>query len=90
MLDAGTRETQSADHEKNDRKKTLLSTCSSPLGPHPSTGHVHGCLGSEIGRDPVLPTRFDRRSRSSHPILYRYSLEVAVDNEKEEVSNKME
>ena len=28
--------------------------------PHPSTGHAHGCLASEIGRDPAFPTRFDR------------------------------
>ena len=57
MLGDGTRGPQRADHGKNDRKKNLLSTCASPLVPHPSTGHVHGCLGSEIGRDPVLPTR---------------------------------
>ena len=28
--------------------------------PHPSTGHAHGRLASEIGRDPAFPTRFDR------------------------------
>tara|TARA_B110000503_G_scaffold71151_1_gene110542 strand:- start:444 stop:701 length:258 start_codon:yes stop_codon:yes gene_type:complete len=28
--------------------------------PHPSTGHAHGCLASEIGRDPAFPTRYDR------------------------------
>ena len=41
-------------HEK------LYSTCASPVVPHPSTGHAHGCLASEIGRDPAFPTRFDR------------------------------
>ena len=38
----------------------LYSTCASPLVPHASTGHAHGCLASEIGRDPAFPTRFDR------------------------------
>ena len=38
----------------------LYSTCASPVVPHPSTGHAHGCLASEIGRDPAFPTRFDR------------------------------
>jgi hypothetical protein len=28
--------------------------------PHPSTRHAHGCLASEIGRDPAFPTRYDR------------------------------
>ena len=40
--------------------KKLYSTCASPVVPHPSTGHAHGCLASEIGRDPAFPTRFDR------------------------------
>jgi len=26
----------------------LYSTCASPVVPHPSTGHAHGCLASEI------------------------------------------
>ena len=69
-------------------KKNFTEYVRFPVGPPPETGHVHGCLGSEIGRDPVLPTRFDRRSRSSHPILYRYSLEVAVDNEIERFAIK--
>ena len=38
----------------------LYSTCASPVVPHPSTGHAHGCLASEIGRDPAFPTRYDR------------------------------
>ena len=40
--------------------RKLYSTCASPVVPHPSTGHAHGCLASEIGRDPAFPTRFDR------------------------------
>ncbi len=32
--------------------------------PHPSTRHAHGCLASEIGRDPAFPTRYDRTGRS--------------------------
>ena len=42
------------------RKRKLYSTCASPVVPHPSTGHAHGCLASEIGRDPAFPTRYDR------------------------------
>ena len=38
----------------------LYSTCASPVVPHLSTRHAHGCLASEIGRDPAFPTRFDR------------------------------
>ena len=38
----------------------MISTGTSPVVPHPSTGHAHGCLASEIGRDPAFPTRFDR------------------------------
>ena len=45
--------------EKEIRER-LYSTCASPVVPHPSTGHAHGCLASEIGRDPAFPTRFDR------------------------------
>lgn len=32
--------------------------------PHPSTRHAHGCLASEIGRDPAFPTRYDRTESS--------------------------
>ena len=47
--------------KKNNRKRIrLYSTCASPVVPHPSTGHAHGCLASEIVRDPAFPTRFDR------------------------------
>ena len=56
---AGTCGPQSVDRQKNVCKK-LYSTCASPVVPHPSTGHAHGCLASEIGRDPAFPTRFDR------------------------------
>ena len=45
---------------KKNSKRGLYSTCASPVVPHPSTGHAHGCLASEIGRDPAFPTRFDR------------------------------
>eukprot|EP00961_Rhodomonas_salina_P137355 1847748-Rhodomonas_salina.1 len=34
----------------------LYSTCASPVVPHPSARHAHGCLASEIGRDPAFPT----------------------------------
>ena len=58
---AGTCGPQSADrHRKKSCDKKLYSTCASPVVPHPSTGHAHGCLASEIGRDPAFPTRFDR------------------------------
>ena len=33
--------------------------------PHLSTRHAHGCLASEIGRDPAFPTRYDRTESSS-------------------------
>jgi hypothetical protein len=46
--------------QKNQKRMRLYSTCASPVVPHPSTGHAHGCLASEIGRDPAFPTRFDR------------------------------
>ena len=42
----------------------LYSTCASPVVPHPSTRHAHGCLASEIGRDPAFPTRYDRTELS--------------------------
>ena len=42
----------------------LYSTCASPVVPHLSTRHAHGCLASEIGRDPAFPTRFDRTENS--------------------------
>jgi hypothetical protein len=45
---------------QRNQKIRLYSTCASPVVPHPSTGHAHGCLASEIGRDPAFPTRFDR------------------------------
>ena len=32
--------------------------------PHLSTRHAHGCLASEIGRDPAFPTRYDRTEDS--------------------------
>ena len=43
----------------------LYSTCASPVVPHLSTRHAHGCLASEIGRDPAFPTRYDRTEDSS-------------------------
>ena len=43
----------------------LYSTCASPVVPHLSTRHAHGCLASEIGRDPAFPTRYDRTENSS-------------------------
>ena len=46
------------------QKRGLYSTCASPLVPHPSTSHAHGCLASEIGRDPAFPTRYDRTEGS--------------------------
>ena len=52
---------------KGDEKKDvefLYSTCASPVVPHPSTRHAHGCLASEIGRDPAFPTRYDRTELS--------------------------
>ena len=42
------------------KSKGLYSTRASPVVPHPSTRRAHGCLASEIGRDPAFPTRFDR------------------------------
>ena len=42
----------------------LYSTCASPVVPHPSTRHAHGCLASEIGRDPAFPARYDRTGLS--------------------------
>lgn len=42
----------------------LYSTCASPVVPHLSTRHAHGCLASEIGRDPAFPTRYDRTEDS--------------------------
>ena len=52
----------------------LYSTCASPVVPHPSTGHAHGCLASEIGRDPAFPTRFDRTVGSLEVSLLASSL----------------
>ena len=51
---------QSRQQQVINFKMKLYSTCASPLVPHASTGHAHGCLASEIGRDPAFPTRFDR------------------------------
>ena len=69
--------------KKIDQK--LYSTCASPVVPHPSTGHAHGCLASEIGRDPAFPTRFDRTVDSPEVSLLApsttspYSLEETVE-----------
>jgi hypothetical protein len=51
---------QITSHQENSKREILYSTCASPVVPHPSTGHAHGCLASEIGRDPAFPTRYDR------------------------------
>ena len=48
-----------------EREIGLYSTCASPVVPHLSTRHAHGCLASEIGRDPAFPTRYDRTESSS-------------------------
>ena len=60
---------RTSDHSHSENKKNskrgLYSTCASPVVPHPSTGHAHGCLASEIGRDPAFPTRYDRTENSS-------------------------
>ena len=58
MLERADLRVRIATEIKLDEK--LYSTCASPVVPHPSTGHAHGCLASEIGRDPAFPTRFDR------------------------------
>ena len=58
MLERADLRVRIATEKKLDEK--LYSTCASPVVPHPSTGHAHGCLASEIGRDPAFPTRFDR------------------------------
>ena len=50
---------------EKSRKDGLYSTCASPVVPHLSTRHAHGCLASEIGRDPAFPTRYDRTENSS-------------------------
>ena len=47
------------------KEERLYSTCASPVVPHLSTRHAHGCLASEIGRDPAFPTRYDRTENSS-------------------------
>ena len=47
------------------KEERLYSTCASPVVPHLSTRHAHGCLASEIGRDPAFPTRYDRTEDSS-------------------------
>jgi len=44
------------------KEERLYST---PVVPHLSTRHAHGCLASEIGRDPAFPTRYDRTEDSS-------------------------
>ena len=55
----------------------LYSTCASPVVPHPSTRHAHGCLASEIGRDPAFPTRYDRTESPSEGVsLTRVTTEV--------------
>ena len=57
----------------------LYSTCASPVVPHPSTRHAHGCLASEIGRDPAFPARYDRTGlspvASNHTMTSRLYLE---------------
>ena len=47
------------------KEERLYSTCASPVVPHLSTRHAHGCLASEIGRDPAFPTRYDHTENSS-------------------------
>ena len=36
------------------KEERLYSTCASPVDPHLSTRHAHGCIASEIGRDPTF------------------------------------
>ena len=51
------------------KRRGLYSTCASPVVPHLSTRHAHGCLASEIGRDPAFPTRYDRTESSSEDAI---------------------
>jgi hypothetical protein len=62
LTSCGPQSSPTQEIKNNNRKRIirLYSTCASPVVPHPSTGHAHGCLASEIGRDPAFPTRFDR------------------------------
>jgi hypothetical protein len=47
----------------------LYSTCASPVVPHPSTGHAHGCLASEIGPELALNgTLIQNESLFSHKV----------------------
>ena len=59
------RERSPPHYELGKRMDRLYSTCASPVVPHLSTRHAHGCLASEIGRDPAFPTRYDRTEDSS-------------------------
>ena len=77
--------------QRNRERYRLYSTCASPVVPHPSTGHAHGCLASEIGRDPAFPTRFDRTVASLEVSLLAPS-RLGRDSEEEiervEISRK--
>ena len=42
-------------------KKLLTTRCVSPVVTHPSTRHAQGCLTSQIGRDTVFSTWYDRK-----------------------------
>ena len=67
----------------------LYSTCASPVVPHPSTGHAHGCLASEIGRDPAFPTRFDRTVDSLEVSLLASSSHwIGTESEKNQREHK--
>jgi hypothetical protein len=46
------------------KEERLYSTCTSPVVPHLSTRHAHGCLAKEIGQDLAFPTRYDRTEDS--------------------------
>ena len=72
---------------KIKRDKGLYSTCASPVVPHPSTRHAHGCLASEIRRDPAFPARYDRTGlfpvvsshSTSRPFLCKTAGEEVLD-----------
>ena len=77
-------------HINIDKVRELYSTCASPVVPHPSTGHAHGCLASEIGRDPAFPTRFDRTVASLEVSLLAPSQELERDRNKNETEEERE
>ena len=88
LLTCGPQSCPSQKIEKKSRLETvrkLYSTCASPVVPHPSTGHAHGCLASEIGRDPAFPTRFDRTVASLEVSLLAPSQELERDRNKNNI-----